>query len=148
MEMPWPHNDHQIDLEIVIDAKPERVWAFLTTVENLRASSLVEDSAKIEPRVGGRYSFGWTEAEGDKVDGPGFITDWVEQKKLSVGWYGGRDSTVSWQLADEGKSGTRINFSHTGLTFSPADTLSYQFGWSEFLLEMKPFLEEGESTGK
>ncbi|MDF1737639.1 MAG: SRPBCC domain-containing protein [Verrucomicrobiales bacterium] len=148
MEMQWPHNLHRIDLEIVIDAKPEGVWDFLTTVENLKASSLVEDTATIEPRVGGRYSFGWVEMEDDKIDGPGFITDWIEGEKLSVSWYGGRDSIVSWQLSGEGKNATRVKFSHTGMIFALADTLSYQFGWSEFLLEMKQFLEEADSTGK
>lgn len=148
MQMPWPHNPHQIDLAIEIQATPERVWKRLTTVDELKQFSLVDDTAKIEPHVGGRYSFGWAKMESEKKDGPGFITEWDERKMLKVTWYGGRDSTVSWQLNEDGKNATQIDFQHTGLQFSPANSLSYQFGWAEFLIELKGFLEEGEPAKK
>jgi sialate O-acetylesterase len=146
VEMPWPHNPHQIDLRIEIEANPERIWKHLTTVEKLKRASLVDDTAKIEPHAGGRYSFGWTKMESEKRDGPGFIAEWAENKKLKVSWYGGRDSTVSWELTEGNDNTTEVSFTHTGLAFTPDVTLSYQFGWAEFLIELKGFVEEKKSA--
>lgn len=144
MSSPWPHNAHMIELEIAINVNADRVWYFLTDVNDLKHSGLVADGAKIDGRVGGRYSFGWTDEEENKTDGPGFVTEWVERERLTVTWYGGRDSTINWSLTEVDANTTRLILKHTGLLFSPADTLSYQFGWSEFLLELKVYLEHGE----
>jgi uncharacterized protein YndB with AHSA1/START domain len=141
MTLVWPDNLHRIEHEITIHAPVSRVWRILTSAEELRKLELVSEGALVEPMPGGRYSFGWANEENHQIDGPGHVTEWVEQRKLSHTWYGGRDSVISWDLEEQAEETTLLRFSHSGLVFSFAETWSYKLGWANHLLEMKGLLE-------
>ncbi len=141
MTLVWPDNMHRIEHQITIHASASRVWRMLTSAEELRKLELVGEGAVVEPMVGGRYSFGWAYDEDKQLDGPGHVTEWVEARKLSHTWYGGRDSVISWDLAEQSDETTLLHFSHSGLVFSFAETWSYKLGWASHLLDMKRQLE-------
>ncbi|MGL4401463.1 MAG: SRPBCC family protein [Luteolibacter sp.] len=142
MILPWPDDQHTIRHEITIAVAPEKVWQMLTTAGLLKQLRLVSEGAAIEPRIGGRYSFGWEEPEQTETDGPGHITQWVDGARLAHTWYGGRDSIISWSLEKLNESETKVVFAHTGLIFSYSDTWSYKLGWADHLMEMKSCLEQ------
>ena len=108
MTLPWPDNAHVINHEITIHAPPLKVWRFLTEAEQLKKLRLGGTQPFVEPRVGGRYSYGWVDEESQQVDGPGHITEWVEGKKLSHTWYGGRDSVISYDFHEEDENVTTL----------------------------------------
>lgn len=142
MKLPWPDSLHRIDHEITIKASVKDVWNLLTVDSELKQLSLCGDHPSVEPRVGGRYSFGWVQAESDQTDGPGVITEWEEPERLSHTWYGGRDSVITWELDGQDGDKTRVRFTHSGLIFSFAETWSYKLGWADHLSEMKRYLEQ------
>ncbi|MGJ8643553.1 MAG: SRPBCC family protein [Luteolibacter sp.] len=142
MTLPWPDNAHQIEHEITIHAPASKIWEFLVDANQLKRLNLGGTEPIVEPGVGGRYSFGWIEEESQQVDGPGHITEWVEHKKLSHTWYGGRDSVISYDFHELNEGVTLLRFKHTGLIFSYAETWSYKLGWADHLLQMKSLLEE------
>jgi uncharacterized protein YndB with AHSA1/START domain len=141
MTLSWPYYFHEIEHEIMIDASVAKVWQALTQVEHLKKMELVSDDVIVDPRIGGRYSFGWSESEDSQTDGPGYITEWEQEERLSYSWYGGRDSIIRWELFKLGDSTTRIRFTHSGLIFSFADAWSYKLGWADHLLELKRYLK-------
>lgn len=132
----------EIRLSIVIDAPPAVV--FRTLVEPELINKWVgSDKARVEPRVGGVYSFGWSyEIDGKQVEGgPMRILEIERDKTLVVDWPDWRgDATVTGQsvrftLHPEG-AGTRVELVHAGFTRA-ADISDYPFGWGHFLSEMK-----------
>ena len=120
----------------------------LTDQDQLKRMSLTMDRPMIEPRLGGRYSFGWAAEEESQADGPGHITRWEPETYLSHTWYGGRDSEIHWQLKPVDNSTTHLSFQHTGLAFPYAEVWSYKLGWAEHLIEMKHYLERGSPLAK
>ena len=147
MTLPWPDNAHRIEHEITIHAPASKVWEFLVNADHLKRLRLGGTEPVVEPRVGGRYSFGWVEQEGNQTDGPGHITEWVEFKKLSHTWYGGRDSVITYDLHEQKENVTILRFKHSGLIFSYPDTWSYKLGWADHLLQLKSLLEEEQEEG-
>lgn len=143
MTLPWPDNAHCIEHEISIHAPASKIWQFLVDAEQLKRLRLGGTVPFVEPRIGGRYSYGWVDEESQEVDGPGHITEWDENKKLSHTWYGGRDSVISYDFHEEDENVTTLRLKHTGLIFSYPDTWSYKLGWADHLLQMKNLLEGG-----
>ena len=144
MTLPWPDNAHLIEHEIIIHAPASKLWAFLVDADQLKRLRLGGAEPFVEPRIGGRYSYGWTEEESSENDGPGTITEFVELKKLSHTWYGGRDSVISYEFLEQDEATTLLKFKHTGLIFTYADTWSYKLGWADHLLQLKGLLESAE----
>ncbi|MBX3206242.1 MAG: SRPBCC domain-containing protein [Labilithrix sp.] len=135
----------EVRLSIFIDASPENVFRGLVDPELL--NKWVAKKAVVEPRVNGRYSFGWSHDENGKTveGGPTKILELVENVKLVVDWPDWRgDSAVPVQrltylLAPEGK-GTRLTLIHDGF-IRPADVSDYSGGWLWFAERLKGVAE-------
>jgi uncharacterized protein YndB with AHSA1/START domain len=133
----------------VISAPPAAVFRAL--VEPALLQKWIAAQATVEPRVGGRYSFGWAyEMNGQKVlGGPTRVLDWVDGQRLAFDWPDWRgDKTVPTQrvtitLAPEG-AGTRLSLLHDGFTRA-SDVSDFPFGWPWFLSRLKD-VAEGEDV--
>lgn len=139
-----------VKMSIVIEAPREAVFRALIEPEaiNAWAGSKV---AQVEPRQGGRYSYGWEyEVEGRKVKGgPTRILEYVENERLVVDWpdWRGDESvtgqTISFQLETVAE-GTRVTLVHAGFGRT-TDISDYPFGWGYFLSKI---VEVVTSAGK
>lgn len=147
MSLPWPDNAYRIEHEITINVPASKVWGFLIDADQLKILRLGGAEPVVEPWIGGRYSFGWIEEETSETDGPGYITEWEECRKLSHTWYGGRNSIICYDFHEIAEAVTSLRFKHTGLIFSYADTWSYKLGWADHLLQLKSLLEERQAKG-
>lgn len=135
----------EIRLSIVIDAPAERVFKAL--VDPAALNGWIASSAVVEPRVGGRYSYGWTHQRGGKQvnGGPTQILDLVPNERLVTDWPDWRGdpgkprTRVAWLLEPVG-SKTRVTVVH-GEFPRTADISDYPFGWRSFLNRLKSHLE-------
>jgi uncharacterized protein YndB with AHSA1/START domain len=125
-----------------IGAPPGQVFAAL--IEPGQLDRWIAEHAEVEPRVGGRYDFGWDGG------GPVKILELEPGRVLSYSWEDtwGSDATseatvVRWEL-DGSQGRTRLTIVHSG--FAPGRrTDDYQVGWLEFLVSLKRMLEVGPS---
>lgn len=132
----------EVRLSIVIDAPREAVFRALLEPEALKrwvgASTPV-----VEPRVGGRYEYGWKyDHKGKQVTGgPTKILDIVPNERLVTDWLDWRgDATrpltrLAWLLESAGTK-TRLTLVHDGFSRT-ADMGDYPFGWLWFLEQLK-----------
>ena len=103
----------------------------------------------VEPRVGGRYSYGWEyEVRGKTVHGgPTKILEMVEDTKLVTDWPNWRGDPemptqrVTWLLEPVGDQ-TRVILIHEPFERT-ADLSDYPQGWAYFLAGLKSGIEEG-----
>lgn len=132
---------------ILIDAPPEKVFAALTTPEYI-SKWFPAPAPVVEPRVGGKYGFGFSyEVDGKKVEPPPMtILEFEPNRKLAFTWPDWRgdasvpDQKVTWIL-DEESGKTRLTLIHSGFTRS-ADVSDYPFGWLEFMRQIGKVSEE------
>lgn len=133
-----PENEARGGVDIA--ASPAEVFASL--IEPGQLDRWIADHAQVEPRVGGRYDFGWDH-------GPVRILELEPDRTLAYSWrhswedQEGPDSTVvRWEL--EGSQGhTHLTIVHSG--FGPDRRPDgYQLGWMEFLASLKRMHEAGE----
>lgn len=132
-----------------IDAPPARVFRAL--VEPRLLNEWIASDARVEPRVDGAYSYGWTHMNGDRevCGGPTRIIELDHDRKLVTDWPDWRGdagvppTSVSWTLEPEG-SGTRVTLTH-GVFPRAADFSDYPFGWAEFLRRLKSVAEAKSS---
>jgi uncharacterized protein YndB with AHSA1/START domain len=131
-----------VRLEVGANAPAERVFEALTQPTEL--DRWIGDGAAVEPRVGGRYDFGWDH-------GPIKILDLEPGRRLSYSWSypdeAGRtladETVVEWTLEESGGR-TRIVLVHSG--FAPdGQTDDYHLGWLAFLALLKNLVEGGPS---
>jgi uncharacterized protein YndB with AHSA1/START domain len=135
----------EIRISLVIDAPRDLVFRAL--IDPAALNTWVASSAEVEPRVGGRYRYGWRYPVGGRdVDGgPTTILDLVENERLVTDWLDWRgDDTrsptrVAWLLEDVGEK-TRVTVVHGGFSRA-ADASDYPFGWAEFLGRLKSVTE-------
>lgn len=136
----------EVRLSIYIDAPPASVFRALIEPELL--DKWGAKKAEVEPRVGGRYTFGHTaEVNGKTITmGPTKILELVDNERLAMNWGDWRgdaavpDQKVTFLLAPEGK-GTRVTLVHDGFTRA-ADISDYPLGWKHgFAIPLKAFCE-------
>jgi uncharacterized protein YndB with AHSA1/START domain len=135
----------EVRLSIVIDAPKDKVFRALIEPAALArwVGSQGGRPPVVEPRVGGRFEFGWEyEIKGRKViGGPTRILDLVENERVVTDWLDWRgDSTrpptrLAWLLESAG-SGTRVTLVHGGFERT-VDISDYPFGWGYFLGQLK-----------
>ena len=136
----------EICQSILIDAPRAEVFKALITPE-LLAKWIWAENAKVEPKAGGAYSYGWNyEVDGKKVaGGPTKILEYVENEKLVTDWPDWRGDasvplqTITWLLADENGK-TRVTVIHSGFVRA-VDFSDYPFGWAGFLAQLKDVVE-------
>ena len=132
----------EIRVSTVIDAPRERVYRALIEPEAL--NRWIASDAEVEPRVGGRYRYGWRyEVAGRPVEGgPTRILELVENERVVTDWpdYRGDESRevtrVAWILESLGPKKTRVTIVHDGFSRA-ADASDYPFGWRGFLEKLK-----------
>ena len=131
----------EIRLSLMVDASRERVFRALLEPEAL--NRWVASKAEVEPRIGGRYRYGWNYPIGDRQveGGPACILDLVPNERLVTDWLDWRgDQTrpltrVAWLLESVGGQ-TRVTIIHGGFSRA-ADQSDYPFGWRSFLEQLK-----------
>lgn len=131
----------QVRVAILIDAPRERVFRAMMEPELL--NQWIASTAQVEPRVGGRYTFGWKyEQNGVNVEGgPTRILELVENERLVIDWPDWRGDKsvptqkITWLLEAVGKQ-TRVTMIHTGFVRA-VDISDYPFGWGYFLSRLK-----------
>jgi len=138
-----PHPE--VRASIYIDAP--RTEVFQALIEPEKLNKWLATAASVEPRIGGRYSYGWNyPVEGrDVAGGPTRILEIVPNEKLVTDWPDWRgdatvpNTTVTWLLESVGK-GTRVTVIHSGFTRT-TDISDYTPGWAEFLEKLKALVE-------
>ncbi len=136
----------EVRASIFIDAPREQVFKALIEPEQL--NKWMASAASVEPRVGGRYSYGWKyPVDGREVaGGPTRILEMVPNEKLVTDWPDWRgdstvpQTTVTWLLESVG-TGTRVTVIHGGFERT-TDISDYPFGWSSFLGMLKNVAEQ------
>lgn len=134
--------DPQVRCEMEIGAPPATVFRVLIEPE-LISKWFPAPAPAVDPRVGGKYGFGFSyELDGKKVEPPPCtILEYEQNKKLAITWPDWRgdssvpDQKVTWQLEDLGGR-TRLVLTHDGFT-RPVDVSDYPFGWGQFLEEIR-----------
>jgi uncharacterized protein YndB with AHSA1/START domain len=129
-----------VHLSIEIDAP--RPAVFETLIKSEELERYIAEKATVEPRVGGKYDFGW------KGGGPVKILQLVPNEQLAYSWHyeNEPDTVVTWTL--EGSGGrTKLILVHSG--FAP-DRVSedYGTGWLAFLNRIKSLVETGQAWQK
>jgi len=100
----------ELRAEVLIDASPAKVYASLIDSETV--SRWFGYPIEIEPRVGGRYSMGGFDAEGE----PARILELEPDRKVSIDW--GHNGVGTWEL--EGSGGkTRLTMVQSGFDRTP-----------------------------
>jgi uncharacterized protein YndB with AHSA1/START domain len=140
----------EVRATVLIDAPRERVFAALLDPEML--NRWIASRAEVEPRAGGRYTYGWNYAiDGcDVHGGPTRIIEIVENEKLVTDWPDWRGdpqmqpTTVTWLLESVGTQ-TRVTLVH-GVFERVADLGDYGAGWGWFLSQLKAAVEAPAAT--
>jgi len=149
IDLTKPSNPFAIDLTIDLKAGAAEVWQALITPDAMHKwwnKADGENGCVVEPEVGGRYSFGWTDEE-SKTDGPGHITVFDPAKELRYTWYGGKDEEIHWKIETLERGDSRILFRHNNIYGSSRDIWSYRLGWANGMHSLKWYLERGEIGG-
>jgi uncharacterized protein YndB with AHSA1/START domain len=130
---------------VLIDVPRDRVFQALLDPAVL--DPWLGAQSVVEPRVGGRYSYGWKyEVRGQPVTGgPTTILEMVEDTKLVTDWPNWRGDPlmpvqrVTWLLESVGEK-TRVILIHEPFE-RVADCSDYPQGWAYFLEALKARLE-------
>ena len=138
----------EIRMSIVIDAPRERVFRAL--IEPAALDRWIASGAEVDPKVGGRYRYGWRYPVGERQveGGPTRILDLVENERLVTDWVDWRgDETraptrVAWLLESVGPK-TRVTVIHGDFS-RVADQSDYPFGWRSFLERLKAAIDSPE----
>lgn len=132
-----------------IAAPPEAVFAALT--EPSVMSKWLSPKSKVDLRVGGEYTFGWTH-EKDGVPepaGPRMILEVEPNRKLTYDWFYGDEppTQATWTIETASGGKTRLTVTHSG--FGPTcDVTDYISGWSSYLCQGKALLEGSAEATK
>ena len=132
----------EVRLTVILEAPCDVVWRALIEPEALKQWVGSPGLPTVDPRVGGRYEFGWVyQVDGRTVaGGPTRILEFEPGRKLVVDWPDWRgDATVApqtltWVLEPVGGA-TRLTLTHGGFA-RPTDISDYPFGWREFISEL------------
>jgi uncharacterized protein YndB with AHSA1/START domain len=138
----------EIRVSLLTDASRERVFQALTDPAVLNQWAAA--TAVVEPRIGGRYTLGWTDrVDGREVPGPTQILEFVPNEKLVINWQDWRgdptepQTTVTWLLESAGAR-TRVILIHGGFARA-ADFSDYPFGWTHCLQKLQTVVESAAS---
>lgn len=129
--------DPRVSASIYIAAPRERV--FRSFLDPASLNRWIASAAEVDPRVGGRYSYGWKyPMDGREVEGgPTRILAVVENESLVTDWPDWRGDPdvppqrITWRFETEG-DGTRVTVVHDRFARA-VDISDYPFGWPGFL---------------
>ncbi len=131
--------------EVTIRVPPQQVFAALVEPEQIAKWNTYADKPKVEPKVGGRYSFGWS-SEGEGTDGPGEIVEFEAGKKITYSWHGDPPTLVSWTVEPlpGAPNATKVTLVHSGFITEQNMLAGYNLGWPGFVYSLAEWLEHGE----
>jgi uncharacterized protein YndB with AHSA1/START domain len=131
--------DGEARASVDISASPAEVFASL--IEPAQLNRWIAAQAEVDPRVGGRYDFGWDH-------GPVKILELEPEKTLAYSWRhpwedaeGPQSTVVRWEL-DGSQGHTHLTIVHSGFGPDPSAD-GYTLGWIEFLASLKRMHEVG-----
>lgn len=129
-----------VDMSIFVAAPPERVYAALT--DPAKMDRWVSTKAKVEPRAGGEYTFGWMikdSSGGETPCGPQRFVELVPNRLIVHDWSHRNEprTIVRWELTPEG-AGTRVRLTHNVAASEPMRG-GYVGGWTSYLVELSEF---------
>ncbi len=127
----------KVELAAEIDAAPEQVFDALMNPS--KVDRVFMGKSEIEPREGGKYTYGWPE------DGPLKILELKPNEKLTLEWhYKDEERTVlTWELKGSGGR-THLTLVHSGFA-ADRDMGDYNAGWISFLGMIKGMIETGDA---
>jgi len=133
-----PH-EGEAQASVDIAASPAEVFGSL--IKPAQLNRWIATHAEVDPRIGGRYDFGWDH-------GPVKILELEPEKTLAYSWRhawedaeGPESTVVRWEL-DGSQGHTHLTIVHSG--FGPDRSADgYQLGWMEFLASLKRMHEVG-----
>ena len=140
--------DSKPEVRVSIYIEAPRAQVFKALIEPEKLNQWLASAASVEPRAGGRYTYGWnySVAGREVAGGPTRILEIVPNEKLVTDWPDWRGdatvpkTTVTWLLESVGK-GTRVTLIHSGFTRT-TDISDYTPGWAEFLDKLKALAEK------
>lgn len=134
-----------IEWHTTIAAAPADVFKALVDPQEIKKWNPYCGDNHVEPRVGGRYAFGWdTETAG--TDGPDRIVEFQDNHKVTYTWHGQEPKTlVSWTVQPLEGGKTKLHFTHSGFLRNPKVVLEYKLGWAHFLYALKMSVETKQS---
>lgn len=130
-----PHPE--VRLTTMVKAPVDQVFAAFVEPSLLKAWMQAPDPV-VEPRVGGRYSYGWSyELDGRQVtSGPTQVLDFEPNRRLVIDWPDWRgdarvpDQRITYLFDDMGDQ-TRVTLIHDGFVRT-VDVSDFPFGWAGF----------------
>lgn len=142
--------------EIQISAPPERVFKAISDADELQrwfggSPECPVKTWKMEPRVGGRYSYA-TEKGTIAVNGVsefechGEILEFDPPRVLAYSWIANwhddpkSRTLVRWELTSI-QGGTHVRVTHSGLASLPVARKDYAGGWPGVVEHLKKFVE-------
>jgi uncharacterized protein YndB with AHSA1/START domain len=137
----------EVKLSIEIDAPPRDVFRALSDPEQM--NRWLARQARVDPRPGGEYAYGWTttRSDGSSVPaGPARILEFVPDRLLVHDWHYGDEppTRVRWELEAIAADKTRVTITHTKFDDETMHG-GYTQGWAAFLVALRELSEEMRS---
>jgi uncharacterized protein YndB with AHSA1/START domain len=141
-------NHIPVTVEITYNAPPEKIWAALTSKEQMKQWYF--DLADFRAEPGFTFQFYGEGKEGEKYLHRCAVQEAIANKKLSYTWrYDGYEgnSLVSFELFPEGDT-TKLVLTHSGLETFPGTTKAFAKenfveGWTHIInISLKDYLEK------
>jgi uncharacterized protein YndB with AHSA1/START domain len=125
----------RVELEIAIDAPPERVFRALLDPAQVRVWMQAE-APEIDAETK-RYSYGWQRGDAGVEVGPVRIVELVPNRLLvhDWQWLDEPDGQVRWELSPT-DTGTRLRLIH-----SESADITHALGWSDAMISIRRLVE-------
>lgn len=132
-----------VELSIEIQAPACEVWKSLT--DPAQMDRWLSESARVDLRPGGEYSFGWTNPADATSIGPSRLVEVDPPRRLVHDWYYSKDTTArtEWRLEPLSPVRTRLTVRQLDVR-TPREVGGYTGGWAKFLLRARALHEGGE----
>jgi uncharacterized protein YndB with AHSA1/START domain len=127
---------HRAEISVTAQINRPVNEVFTGLIDPKQLERYIADKATVDPRVGGKYDFGWG-------GGPIKILELEPNHKLTYSWNFGEDTVVTWVLEDS-DGGTRLTLVHSGFG-KDRSTDDYTTGWLKFVNGLKSMVEIGDS---
>lgn len=131
---------HQVEVPVSAEK------AFSAFVVGKEIDAWMGTGAKVDLKVGGRYSFGW-KAEEEGRYGPEKILDYDPGREVACSWDAdGIPSVVRFKVESaKGGASALITLTHSGFLGHPDKFKNYNEGWFDALITLAVYLSQGQN---
>ena len=135
---PVIEGDQRVELEIEIDATPERVFRAL--LDPAQVSIWMQSEAPKIDTDAKIYSYGWQRGDEATPVGPGRILELIPNRLLvhDWRWIDEPDGQVRWELSPSG-SGTLLRLIH-----SQSTDITHSLGWADALVSIRRLVADSK----